>query len=118
MLSSEYKISRGVRQGDVLSPILYILSLEPLLEKNRQDISILGLHIPNRGTQKLLTFADDTNFFTRDCNSVKNIIKAFKGFGNASGSLINVQKTKCMPIGEGLVLDHEIEIESVNQLKS
>ena len=116
-LSSEYKISRGVRQGDVLSPILYILSLEPLLEKIRQDISILGLHIPNRGTQKLLAFADDTNFFTRDCNSVKNIIKAFKGFGNASGSLINVQKTKCMPIGEGLVLDHEIEIESVSQLK-
>ena len=117
MLTPEYKISRGVRQGDVLSPILYILSLEPLLEKIRQDISISGLHIPNKGTQKLLAFADDTNFFTSDCNSVKNIIKAFKCFGNASGSLINVNKTKCMPIGEGLVLDQEIEIESVDELK-
>ena len=38
-------------------------------------------------------------------------------FWNASGSLINVNKTKCMPIGEGLVLDQEIEIESVDELK-
>ena len=36
-LTSEYKLLRGVRQGDVLSPILYIMTLEPLLEKIRQD---------------------------------------------------------------------------------
>ena len=60
-LTTKYKLLRGVRQGDVLSPILYIMTLEPLLEKVRQDISITGLHIPNKGLQKLLAFADDTN---------------------------------------------------------
>ena len=76
-LSSEYILHRGVRQGDVLSPILYILTLEPFLEKIRQDVSITGLHIPNKGTQKLLAFADDTNFFYKRRNVNQKYYRQF-----------------------------------------
>ena len=118
ILISEYEIRRGVRQGDVLSPILYILSLEPFLEKIRQDTSITGLHIPNKDFQKIIAFADDTIFFfTRDSDSIKRIIKHFEHYGEGSGSLINNQKTKCMQIGAGVDLDQDITLETVNELK-
>ncbi len=116
-LSLEYILHRGVRQGDVLSPILYILTLEPFLEKIRQDVSITGLHIPNKGTQKLLAFADDTNFFTNDVTSIKNIIDSFEQFGRASGSLINKNKTKCMAIGEEVDQIDELAIDKVKAIK-
>ena len=112
-LTSEYVLHRGVRQGDVMSPILYILTLEPLLEKIRQNISISGLHIPNKGTQKLLAFADDTNFFTKDTGSVKAILENFQEFGKASGSLININKTKCMEIGVGIEHGDDITVQIV-----
>ena len=117
ILTTNYELLRGVRQGDVLSPILYILTLEPLLEKIRQDTSITGLHIPNKGNQKLLAFADDTNFFVNTKCSIDKIIGAFQHFGIASGSLINVSKTKIMAIGEGLDFDNDNLIEIVNEIK-
>jgi len=117
MLTTEYELLRGVRQGDVLSPILYILTLEPLLEKIRQDTSISGLHIPNKGIQKVLAFADDTNFFVKNTNSVGKIVCMFQQFGRASGSLINVNKTKIMGIGEGLTFGNDNTIEVVPEIK-
>ena len=117
VLTTKYELLRGVRQGDVLSPIIYILSLEPLLEKIRQDTSITGLHIPNKGIQKLLAFADDTNFFVNTKISIENIMRTFQHFGNASGSLINVNKTKIMVIGEGLNFNNDNSIEIVQEIK-
>ena len=116
-LTSEYTLHRGVRQGDVLSPILYILTLEPLLEKIRQDVSITGLHIPNKGVQKLLAFADDTNFFTNNVGSINSILDTFNEFGRASGSLISINKTKCMAIGEGVDRIEDINVQIVDNIK-
>ena len=116
-LSSEFIFHRGVRQGDVMSPILYIVTLEPLLEKIRQDISISGLHIPNKGIHKLLAFADDTNFFTKDTRSIKLILDNFNDFGKASGSLININKTKCMEIGVGVEHSEDITVQRVDEIK-
>ena len=117
VLTTKYELLRGVRQGDVLSPIIYILSLEPLLEKIRQDTSITGLHIPNKGFQKLLAFADDTNFFVNNNISINKIISIFTHFGKASGSLININKTKLMAIGEGLDFNADILIDIVQEMK-
>ena len=100
MLSRDLLLGRGCRQGDALSGNLYILCLEPLLEKVRQDISITGLHIPNKGVQKLAAFADDTNFFPTDADSIRHILDTFALFGKGSGSKINIEKTQCMKIGQ------------------
>ena len=69
-------VSRGIRQGDPLSPPLFILSLEILTYYIRQDRNIHGLVINNLEI-KLTLFADDiTCFFKRQaflfepiCNS-------------------------------------------------
>ena len=59
-LSSFFNVKRGVRQGDPLSPTIFILSIEHYLAiLFRQSISYKGLAIQNH-CFKVSLFADDT----------------------------------------------------------
>ena len=116
-LSDAIKLGRGVRQGDSLSMMLYILSLEPLLESIRQDTDITGIQIPNDKTQKLIAYADDTNFFPNNYYSINKIISHFKIFGKASGTKININKSKIMGLGTWNYFKELEGIEWVNQIK-
>ena len=99
-LSSVLELGRGVRQGCPLSPMLYILTLEPLLNAIRSNNRIIGIQTPACARpQKVLAYADDTNFFSSSPRSVDIIIEAFKKYGSASGSLVNIEKSKAMLIG-------------------
>ena len=57
LTSNKFNLRCGVRQGDPLSPLLYTISLEPLLKKINS--SIKGLFIDNNFI-KSRAFADDT----------------------------------------------------------
>ena len=99
-LSDTFPVTRSVRQGCSLSPLLYNLTLEPLLTRIRQDKRISGIFIPGGGLQKLLAFADDVNLFPGDFTSIKLIFDTFKHFGKGSGSEINQSKSKALAIGK------------------
>ena len=99
-LSEPYSIGRGLMQGDSLSPLLYVLTLEPLLEKIRQDKRIAGIKIPGGNEQKLKAFADDTNFFITQIKSIGIIQEHFRHFGKGSGSSINETKSQALKIGK------------------
>ena len=73
--STEYfKLQRGNRQGDPLSPYLFILMLEVLFFQIRNDKSVRGFKIGNTEV-KLRAFADDTTFFVKDEASLRRILK-------------------------------------------
>ena len=124
-LSEAFELGRGVRQGDPLSMMLYVLSLEPLLESIRLDNNITGIKIPGQGTQKLLAFADDTNFFPSNTASIQHTIDHFKSFGRASGTKINTNKSKAMGLGkwgnfadiEGIQWVEEIKLFGITYTK-
>ncbi|KAK3733910.1 hypothetical protein RRG08_031848 [Elysia crispata] len=90
---------RSVRQGCSMSPLLYTLILEPLLESIRQDKEIGGIKIPGGGEQKSKAFADDTMMLTAKDSSITKIIQKFEDFGAASGNKINIAKTSIMNVG-------------------
>ena len=62
MPSIWFKLERGCRQGDPISPYLFLLCAEILAHMIRQNDSIKGYSISDLET-KLVQFADDTNLF-------------------------------------------------------
>ena len=87
--------SRGIRQGDPLSPYLFLLYAEgftSLLAKAKNDGKIHGASIC-RGTLKVsnLLFADDSLLFCRATqNEVEVISEVLQTYANASGQCINL----------------------------
>ena len=57
-----FTLSRGVRQGDPLSPYPFIIALKTLAIKIRNDDSIKGFRIGGEAT-KLSLYADDMTVF-------------------------------------------------------
>ena len=94
-----FKPTRGVRQGCLLSPYLFILGAEILSNKLRQTAEIKGINLFGT-TVKVSQFADDTNLFCADVTSVENALITVTSFGSISGLKLNVKKTKAMWLGK------------------
>ena len=93
-----FKPSRGVRQGCPLSPYLVSLTAERLSNKIRQKSIIKGIRI--FGSEiKLSQFADDTKLFCADVASAEQTLQTINTFGNFSGLVLNVEKTKAFWLG-------------------
>ena len=74
-ISNEFPVQRSVRQGCSLSPLLYVLSIEPFAHRIRTDPMIKGISLPGTTeTAKICQYADDNNVFISDTRSVKYIL--------------------------------------------
>ena len=98
-VTNYFKVSRGVRQGCPLSPILFILSAELLAQKIRQSSKSKGIKLPNNVEVKLSQFADDTTLICQDIESLKENITIINKFAEMSGLKLNKKKTKTIWIG-------------------
>ena len=63
-----FNLKRGVRQGDPLSPSLFIIVLELLAISVRNNNQIRGINVDG-DELKLVIFADDMTSFVRDKQS-------------------------------------------------
>ena len=59
-MTSPFLIGRGVRQGCALSPLLYVLTVEPFTHAIRASPHIKGLPLPEGGEVSLCQYADDS----------------------------------------------------------
>ena len=96
--SGYFNLERGVRQGDPLSPYLFVLCVEILASKIRQDKAIKGINILGEEL-KVLQYADDTNGILADIKSAKLFLKTIEEFAKFSGLRINKDKSEAMWLG-------------------
>ena len=98
MTSKSFKLELGVRQGDPLSPYLFIVAVETLAIAIRQNPAIKGIVVGKEET-KLLQYADDTTAVLADTNSATILFQLLDLFKSISGLKINSTKTEGMQIG-------------------
>ena len=92
-LSDTISISNGVRQGDPASPLLYLISLQPLLSMIEQS-SIHGIPIPGekgQGTSevKVTAYADDIAIYLRGFDQLPQLGVVMRTYCKASGAEYN-----------------------------
>lgn len=106
-LSTEIQIKRSVRQGDPLSMHLFVLYLEPLIQKLNQ--------VCNGQMDLLSVYADDICIVVEDVHVLDRIKEIFERFGRVSGASLNILKTECMIIGEINDVPQQPRWLSINQ---
>ena len=100
-LTEPIPLARGVRQGDSLSPMLYVLCVESLACKIRSCSEIEGFLLPGaKGVQyKVGVYADDTTSLVKSVRSLWALFNVIQIYERGSGAKLNVSKTEAMWLG-------------------
>ncbi|KAF1333810.1 Rna-directed dna polymerase, partial [Globisporangium splendens] len=87
--------TRGVKQGDPLSPYLFILSLEPLGNLLRRE-NHLGLQLPFDRRITGAFFADDSVLFSSSNAATERQLDQVRTYCAGSGARLNVHKSSML----------------------
>ena len=100
-LSPPYPITRGVRQGDPLSCLLFDLAIEPLAQSIRKAAELKGIPIPGRrDSLKIKLFADDTTVYMSGEDKMEDLQRILDQWCTISGAKFNIEKTEIIPVGD------------------
>jgi hypothetical protein len=99
-ISDSFPVSRGVRQGCGLSPLLYVLCMEPFAHAIKADPHIRGLSLPgSTGEARISQYADDTTLILTSKASISKVFLVSELYGLASGAKLNKHKCKGLWLG-------------------
>ena len=94
-----YKILKGVKQGDALSCIIFIMCIEPLLRNLSENRSIERIETPLLPIllPKTYGYADDVTVITKKTDQgIQAIFNEYESFTNVSGLVLNAEKTEIL----------------------
>ena len=118
-LSQTFQLQRGCKQGDPLSPYVFILCAELLSQAIINSREIKGIEVEGK-EKKLTQFADDTSMFLDGSKrSLRKTLSVLGVFEEASGLKINLSKTKAIWIGSKRFrkeeMCHEVKLDWVKE---
>lgn len=97
-MSPSFEMFNSTRQGCPLSPLLYVLSLEPLLATIRNNTDVGGVKMGEE-ENKVMAYAGDIWFYiSNPRTTLPNIIKELKIYGELSNLKINPIKLNILDI--------------------
>ena len=98
-----YRILKGVKQGDALSCVLFIICIEPLIRNikangniNSVESNLLRINIP-----KVYSFADDITVLAKnEARGLQAVFTEYEALTGASGLTLNAEKTEILRFGQ------------------
>ena len=92
------QIGKGVHQGCVLSPCLFILYAEYIMRSTGLEEAQAGIKIAGRNINHL-RHTDDTTLMAESEEELKSLLMKVKEESEKVGLKLNIQKTKIMSFG-------------------
>ncbi|GJT70951.1 RNA-directed DNA polymerase, eukaryota, reverse transcriptase zinc-binding domain protein [Tanacetum coccineum] len=100
--TEEFKFFKGLKQGDPLSPFLFILIMESLHLSFQRVVDVgmfKGIKLNSSTTLSHMFYADDAVFVGQWCDdNINTLIHVLECFYRASGLRINMSKSKIMGV--------------------
>ena len=93
-ISEFFSVRRGVRQGCLLSPLLFVMVSEVFGQAIRKCDEIQGLKLPGRCELKITQYADDNTCIVTNTYGIFKVLDVFDEYGRACGARLNKAKSK------------------------
>ena len=90
-----FQIGKEVRQGYILSPCLFNLNAEYIMQNVRLDEAQAGIKTARRNINNL-RYADDTTIMAESKKEIKSLLMNVKEESQKAGLKLNTQKNKIM----------------------
>jgi len=98
-LTGEVHPTRGIRQGCPVSALLFILSVEILASRVRENENINGICV-DKNEYKICQHADDSFLLLADIESLGQSLKTIREFSELTGTKLNKNKSQGIWLGE------------------
>jgi hypothetical protein len=108
-VSESFEFRKGVFQGDPLSPIIFLICFNPIIEKLKE---VEDQHGYNLNGERFITlpFADDFNLVTSDKQRHQILITKLQTLTSSMGLKIKPTKCKSISIRSGKSVDVEFKL--------
>jgi len=104
-LAQSFEQQRGLRQGDPLSPLLFNIAFEPLLQTIMACADIQGVRLSDAQDAKPLkemAYADDLLCIIQSADEWNTLKEIMHTYGRASNARLNLRKTVAFPLHNNL----------------
>ena len=88
-----FQIRKGVHQGRILSPCLFNLYAEYIIQNTGLDKAQAGIKTVGRNINNL-RYTDDTTLMAKSEDELKNLLMKMKEESEKAGLKLNIQKTR------------------------
>ena len=105
-----FQIGKGVRQGCVLSPCLFNLYAEYIMQNARLDEAQAGIKFAGRNLNNI-RYTDNTTLMAESEQELKRLLMKVKDENEKAGLKLNIQKMKIM--ASGPITSWEIDGETM-----
>ena len=116
VLSEPFQSMQGVKQGDPLSPLMFIFFINDLKREiepgfnNQEDVFIL-----NELKLFSLMYADDAVLFSKTKQGLQIMLDKLSNYCNTWSLKVNTDKTKVMVFEKGIATDIQIYFQIITE---